>query len=163
MIEVKKMKKAPLALLCFLFFGPTPPDENWSVLLLDGTEYSDVFLLRLEGESLVITMDEDTLYLPVSEVAEIFRSSHPLGIPGWLAGYIGGAALGAGCAAAAAPEARGRTEEGLKTGVIAGSAALGATVGAIVGCLGFPKEETRYVLRNKLPAEKKSIISSILT
>ena len=117
------MKKTPMFLCCFLFVGLTPPDEKWSVLLLDGTRYSDVSLVRLEGDTLVVALMEDTLNVPVAELAEIFRSSHPLGIPGWLAGSIGGAAIGAGCAASA--EASGRTEEGVRTVATYGAAALG--------------------------------------
>jgi hypothetical protein len=154
------MKKAPLALLCFLFIGHSPCEGEWTVILNDGTKYTDVSLLSLEGDSLLFATMGDTLFMPVADLAVISRTSHPLGVPGWLAGFLGGAAIGAGCAAAT--EAHGSTEEGLKTVSIFGSAALWGSVGALAGCFLFPEEGAHYDLRNRMLIAKKSVISSIL-
>lgn len=155
------MKKTSLVLLSFLFVGLTPSDQQWTVVLLDGTEYSSVSLLRLDGDSLVATTEGDTLFLPVAQISEIFTSSHPLGIPGSLVGAFTGAAIAAGCVVAS--EASGEPEEGLKKVAIVGYSALGAGVGAVAGCLLLPEKETRYDLEGKILVVKKSMISSILS
>jgi hypothetical protein len=158
------MKKTTLImLLCFLFIGLNPLEEEWTIVRSDGIEYSGVSLLRLEGDSLVATAYGDTLFIPIADISEMTTSSHPLGIPAHVVGCVAGAAVGMACVEIEVPKPKDRMERGFRNLATIGCAAVGASAGALAGCLVFPEKQTRYSLGdNPLPV-KRSMIASILS
>lgn len=149
------------AIIVFLSVGTTPSDEEWTILLLNGEVYTDVRLNRLKGDSLVATVQNDTLLIPVAQISEIYSSFHPIGVPGWLAGCAIGGAVGAGVVVTSC-ESKSSEEEAIKPLAVIGCSAIGAATGSLAGCFVLPDEGTRYNLRSKSLLSKKATIIEIL-
>ena len=157
------MRKVPVVLLCFLFIGVAPSDEDLTIFLTDGTAFSNVSFLRLQGDTLVATFEGDTIFLPLQEISEISSQSRVLGFPGCWFGLGVGAIAGAACAAATGPyEAPNGSELPPETAMGFG-ASFGGCIGIIAGCIVFPENEKRYVFSDKTLDAKKAMIHSILT
>lgn len=156
------MKKVPFVLFCFLIVGPTPPQKEWTVVLSNGYEYSNVSLLHIDGDRLVATHQGDTIFVPVDEISDVFTRSLVLGLPGCWFGAGVGAIAGAACAAATGPyEAPNGSDLPPETAMGFG-ASLGGCLGMIGGCIVFPENEERYDLSDKTLDVKKTMINSIL-
>jgi hypothetical protein len=156
------MKKTPLVLLCFLFIGITPPDDELVIVLSKGIELSNATLLRLEGDTLVAITKGDTVSVSVNDISEIYSRSLVLGVPGCWFGSGVGALLGASCGAAVEPidAPQGKVSKGAQ---IAFGALLGCGLGSIGGCIFFPENERRYVLKDMSPEQRRSAVYAILT
>ena len=156
------MKKSLLVLLCFLFVGLTPGDEEWTLVRSDGLKYSDISLLRLEGDSLVALVEGDTLFIPVNDISEISSRSLVLGMSGCWLGFGAGAIGGAVCAAATGPYEAPNGGDIEPGSAMAFGAVLASPIGAFAGCLLFPENQTRYEIGNRPLALKKPMIKAIL-
>jgi hypothetical protein len=156
------LKKAPFILFCFLFVGLTPPDQELTLIRADGVVLSNVSLLRLDGDRLLVMHEGDTLRVPVEEITELSSRSLVLGFPGCWFGLGAGAALGAACAAVTGPYESPNGSDVPAGASIWIGAWLGGCVGMFGGCIIFPEDEERYVLSDKSLDAKKTIISSFL-
>ena len=77
-----KTKIPLILLLCTLFIGFSPSEQEWSIVLINGVRYTDVSLLRFDRDTLVVLLGADSAFIPVNNIREISSRSLILGLRG---------------------------------------------------------------------------------